>query len=678
MAFVLEEEPRGRYVLEEDDKPAPLFGDKVSDESLSSLITGKKPNGIGRQLGLTGRHLIEGGLDTVGILSDPLAAMMRKVGIPAGNAHELGQNISNRLGLPSPQDRTERIVGDASRLMVSAGGFTGAAKNIAEKVISPVAKGVYGAIAQAPAYQLASGAGAGLAGGTVREEGGGFGAQFGASLLGGLGAPLSLNAINSAGNSIRNLIPNKAIDIKINNVINQAGIDLNQINSGAQQAIKNDVKAALNTGNQVSPDAVRRMADYRALSATPMRSNITLNPVDITRDKNAAKVAANSTNSEVQKLPMLQYENNKKLITSLNDLGANTADDAYGAGQKIIGALDQRNQGAKKIINTFYDKARATDGRSALIDPSAFTNKANNLLDDSLLGGKLPSDVRNLLNKTAKGEIPLTVDTAEQFKTRIGDLQRATNDRAEKMALGYVRQALDEAPLIEGQGQGAINAFNDARRINSAYMKVVESTPALKSVRDGIEPDKFVNQYIIGNGTNSNVLDVAMLKKNIKGNKEAENAIRGQILSHLKSKAVSGAADEVANFSPTGYNKALNVIGERKLNLFFNKDELEQMKRIGRVAAYENFQSKGSAVNNSNSASALFSAVLEKIGNSNLVKAVPLGSSLLSEPAKNISISLNSRRSMDIPSALTFAKDKVKRPFPIAPLLYGGLLSQPE
>ena len=169
--------------------------DYVQSNFYADKAASSKPNGIGRQLGLTGRHLIEGGLDTVGILSDPVAAIMRKAGIPAGNAHELGQNISNRLGLPSPRDRTERIVGDASRLMVGAGGFTGAAKNLAEKVISPVAKGVYGAISQAPAYQLASGAGAGLAGGTAREEGGGFGAQFGASLLGGLGAPLSLNAM---------------------------------------------------------------------------------------------------------------------------------------------------------------------------------------------------------------------------------------------------------------------------------------------------------------------------------------------------------------------------------------------------------------------------------------------------------------------------------------------------
>jgi hypothetical protein len=311
-----------------------------------------------------------------------------------------------------------------------------------------------------------------------------------------------------------------------------------------------------------------------------------------------------------------------------------------------------------------------------MIDPRAFTTKANDLLDEKLLGGKLPSDVRNKLNSVAKGETPLTVDVAEQLKTSIAALQRASSDPAERLALSQVRTALDDAPLLEGQGQQAIDAFNKARKVNAAYMKMVERTPALKAVREGIEPDKFVNQFIIGSGSKSNVKDVESLRKALSSDPEALQSVRDQMIVFLKNKATNNQADEVANFSPTAYNKALKDIGDMKLSMFFSKGDIEKLKQVGRVASYEKFQPAGSAVNNSNTAATAINAVLDKVANSALLRKVPLGS-LVADEAKNISVASGARNSLNAGKALkSTVKPKAEpKALPLSTLLIPGSLA---
>lgn len=624
---------------------------------------------IGRQFGLAGRYLAEGTADTAGIFTDPITGLVnRGLGTNINSLRGATSNTLDSLGFPQPQNARERVVGDASRMLSSTGAFIGGAGAL-KPFLSETGKSVATQMMARPDLQAGSALGAGYAGGEAREAGASPTVQTLAALAGGLAMPLTTSAIESGINAVKNRVIQPQ---QIDNAIAQAGIDTQTIPTPTLNTLIADVEQALKSGQPVSPDAVRRLADYKAVGATPLRGNLTLNPVDITRDKNLTKIAANSDDLVANQLPMIANRNNSTLISNLNDMGANSSD-AYTAGNTVINALNKRNDAAKSVIGSYYDKARSTQGRSAALDPSAFTKQANDALDQSLLGGKLPSDVRNLLNKTAKGEMPLTVDTAEQFKTRIGDLQRASTDPAERMALGKVREALDNTPLLEGQGQGAINAFNKARSVNRAYMQIVEKTPALQAVRDGIEPDKFVQKFIIGSGEKSNMMDVAMLKSNIKKSPEAIKAVRGQILNHLKSKGVNGAADEVANFSPAGYNNALTQIGERKLNLFFEPKEIEQLKRIGRVASYENFQPKGSAVNNSNTAAALFTSVIDKID-----KYVPLGSVTVGKPVKNMMANASARNSLDASKSLInqSLQPKQRMPIPLFPLLAGsGLLS---
>jgi hypothetical protein len=223
------------------------------------------------------------------------------------------------------------------------------------------------------------------------------------------------------------------------------------------------------------------------------------------------------------------------------------------------------------------------------------------------------------MNRIATGEIPFTVDVAEQLKTSIGNLQRSAQDGNARRALGIVREAIDNTPLrsapqvnpgnlpaVPGTvpqspavaGQESVEAFNRARRANRQWMQQVESTPALQAVVDGVEPDQFVRRFITGTG--ASVADVRALRTAAEGSPEALQAIKDHLVAHLRG-AATGQAGDINKFRADSYNNALNSIGERKLAAFFSPEEIAQLRAVGNVSNYMSAQPAGTAVNNSNS-----------------------------------------------------------------------------
>ncbi|WP_208280579.1 hypothetical protein [Massilia oculi] len=661
---------------------------------------------VPRQVGLTARHALEGVGDAFdSFVGNPLRTLASPI---LGNkpTARTGAAVADLVGLPQPRTSTERIVGDASRLVAGGAGMLGSAAKAVEAT-SGVPQAVARLLASNSGQQLASAGAAGLAGGYTRETGGGDGAQLVASLAAGVAAPAAIGGAQRAAAAVarhtRPAAPTpeqaQQINITINNALQDSGITLEELPRQVAQSIRNDVAAAFRTSDQVSPDAIRRLADYRLTGLTPTAAGLTLDPAVVTQQRNLAKLGVNSKDTTAQFLGQTENRNNQLLKQGLNNLGADSADDAYTGGARVIDALAARDARAQKIIGGLYDRARDSAGRSATLDHVAFTNRAADLLHEANVESFLTPDIRNKLNAFAMpgepGGIPLTVEIAEQFKTSIGRLQRSSSNGNVRFALGAVRQALDETPLVgrgpaptfgggqmtvtgglgpaqpqqQNLGQEAIDAFNKARRFNRSYMQIVERTPALQAVRDGVEPDKFVQQFIVGAGSKSNFMDVAQLKSSIKGSPDAMNAVREQITGFLKARALNGQVDEVGNFSGAAYTKALDQIGERKLRLFFKPDEIIQLKALGRVSRYEQFQPSGAAVNNSNTAGAL-GGLAERILSQSVLSKIPFGQAAIGDPLQNIQVGFQSGRALDVPRTLTGPRQAV-------PAGQGGLLLSP-
>ena len=633
---------------------------------------------IPRQVGLTARYALEGPAQAAQIVTEPIAGLMRWSGIPTRPLGEIASGAADAMGLPKPQTAQERVVGDATRLLAGTGGMLGASRAMAQL---PGMVGTVGAgMAANPTAQLTSATGAGVMGGLSREGGGNEMQQAGAALIGGVAGGLVPGAAGSAvnaGKRLLNRLTPQQMDVQISQVLQRAGMDYSQVPERARQSLRAQMQDALRAGQELDPAAVRRLAEFQTIGATPTRGMVTQDPVRITQEMNLAKMGANAGDDGLQGLARVQNQNNTRLINVMNEAGANRGD-PFAAGQRVIGAIQAQDEALAGRVSHLYQQARDTSGRSAALDGAAFTRTANQMLDEGLLGGALPPDVANHLNRIAKGEVPFTVDYAEQLKTRIAALQRATNDGSARMALGTVRRALDETPLSSiapndtaggvvapALGRESIDAFNQARQAARQRFGWQESARPIEAALNGAQPDDFVQKFVI-RGT---VADASALAQNAP-TAEVKNAI----LAHLKDKALGGSADEVGKFSQSAYNKALNQIGDRKLSLFFSPEELQQVRMLGRVASYMQNQPVGSAVNNSNSGALLLGKGID------VLNQIPVLGPLAGPALQNINVSLQQRAAQNVLPGLLAAQPRPPMTSGLlapAAAFSGGLLAPP-
>lgn len=699
------------YILKAPEKPA-------------SVSLGEQLMQIPRQVGLTARYGLEGLADVAQIGTEPIRAVVNPVLRAAGmeGAPSLRATVTgwlDKAGLPSPQTADERVVGDATRMVAGAGGMAGAAAKaatVAPKAAAPVLE----ALASNPGAQAVSAATAGGAGGSVREAGGGPGAQFAASLVGGLagagGAAGAQKLYDSVVGAIRNYITPKTsmadINVTLNGILEQNGVDVSKVSALVRSELAHEVKKALDTGRELNPDVIRRIADYGVVGATPTRGSVTLDPGIITRERNLAKVGANSTDANLQQLSNVQNANNARLIENLNDLGAGTPNsNPTVAGAKAIEAVRSRDAAAATVERGLYDKAKDSAGRTLQLDSEGFVYDAYRRLADSNRGAFLPENIKNVLEQLRTGKqvlpdgttapMPFTVDTIDNIKSMLATAQRGATDGNVRAALSQVRSALDDVqPVAVGRspsggtapvdptklsaaqgkadelGAEALNAFDRARNFARARRTWQESATGIEAALAEGNPDRFVRDFIISPSNKASTAEVEKLMFTLRRDPEAMQAVKENVLSYLKSRALSGNADEVGAFSASGFNRAMNEIGDMKLRLFFTPDEIAQLKTIGRVASYETAQPRGSAVNNSNSAATLggwFVSALEKIGNSSLVGKIPMGDSLIRTPAKNWSAQIGVKAAMD-PYAAASEAARAQSTGRLSDLLGPGLL----
>ena len=634
---------------------SPAVSSPVSTETAPGVAQRVVDGGkeLARQVGLTARYGLEGLGQAAEIVTEPVRNLvtdpaMRAIGQPEGKPMgKTMEGIADTIGLPKPATETERVVGDAARFMAGGAGMAGAARQVARVAAPGTLQAAAELMAANPGTQIASAAGAGAGAGIAREAGGSEGMQMAAGLAGGLAAGGAVPAVRSGLQWAGKLLPGSApqVEQQLAQTLGRAGVDWADVPEGIRQGMRAEAERALSAGQSLDADALSRLVDFQRVGATPTRGTLTLDPAQITREQNLARMGINSTDTGLHGLAKVQNENNAALITAMNRLGAGAADDAHSVGARTIGALQRGLDADKAAISDLYGLARDSAGRSFPLDGHTFTTTASKLLDDALLGGALPPSVQQHMNRIAAGEVPFTVDYAEQLKTAMGKLQRATNDGQTRMALGLVRQALDDAPVMElGRagpaagaralggaqpyaggvelGEQALGAFSRARLANRDMMQRVERIPGLKAVYEGsAAPDDFVQKYVISR--NAKAADTGRMADELRRSDPTTlEAVRGGIASHLKAAAIGAASDETGKFSASGYNRALLALGPRKLGQFFSPEEIAQLKAVGKVAQYTTVQPVGSAVNNSNSGALLMGRGLDFLDR--LASKVPL------------------------------------------------------
>lgn len=714
-----------KLVLVDDPSTQKSYRLVPVDDAPAAEPFGKRLNrniaDIPRQIGLTARYGIEGVASIPAMLANVPAAIYNKAADAVqggGNGYRFPEQASNvsslldSVGLPKPANSTERVVGDVSRSLAGTGGLLKAA-GAAAPYLGATGKAASANIASNPLQQMGGAAGGGAAGGYTRESGGNEGAQFVASLAGGLAGAGATSLAQKGASAVQRVanrppaVDNATVDITLNNILSDGGVPLSQVAPSVRAQMAAEVQRALQAGQQVNPAIIRRLADYSAVGATPTRGTVTLDPVLVTQEKNLAKIGANSKDPRLQQLAQNQYQNNATLIEGLNKLGASGIDQLT-AGQRVMGAVENRLSASKAVQSGLYQQARDAAGRDVPLDRSAFVNQAFDNLAKSNKGAFLPGEIETMLNQISGGvvtrggkqyPVPFDVNTIDSLKTTLANASRGAKDGNVRAAIADVRNALENTPLSSSNAtatgstlpvspqlgsalnaagnevpQQAMDAFNLARKHTRAMNGWLDSSQGLRAVADGVEPDKFVQQYIIGQGEKANFADVKNLFNTIRRDPQSMEAARQSVMTFLKGKALNGAADEVGNFSPSAYNKALQQIGDFKLRLMFNADELAQMKAIGRVGSYETFQPRGSAVNNSNTAAGI-AGLVERIADNPLISKIPFGRQMIAEPGANIAASLRVKQAMNPAGAIAMPQQITANPRALPVWMLPGLLS---
>ena len=702
-------------VSNEDKKGTPEF-QTVAAAYQEALKEDKKPvaikagsalNDIPRQIGLTARYGMEGLGNAAQLVTEPLRYVTDRATGSTGKTVPMGvlaTQGADWLGLPKPQGANERVVGEATKLMAGAGGTTAAASlakpattalQFVSKNAEPIYQGVSAKLSQMfaanPLQQVSSAAGAGLAGGASKEAGGSPLMQGAASLVGGVvggKAPDIAQGTASLAKRLFNVgLSQNQLDVKISDVLRRTGVDYSQVPERIKQSLRQEMSGALNTDKELNPEAVSRLLAFREAGVTPTRGMISQKPVQITKEQNLAKMGANSSDSGLQGLSLVQNRNNNQLIGNLNTLGADRGN-VLNAGERVTSSVFGTQAGLRGTEQAAWDAAKSSPGYRQPISAQAISDINGALGEQGLMPFMNPS-ISRYMEAFQTGQ-PFTPQDYRNLQSMLSrEVAKGGNEGAAASLAARILRDSDlqpasfvnnGAPVTQGMAAGmrgadnaatdAIDAVNRARQATRSAYAFEDSNPLVRSVlAEGAssDPQRIAQRFVIG-GTANEAADLVQ-----QVGPQGLPVIKDAILNHLKNKAVNGAADETAKFSQSAFNKALNDIGERKLALLFTPEEVRALRNNGRVAALMQSQPVGSAVNNSNSGALLLGKGLD------FLDKMPIVGPMVTPALKNIQISYgNSQAQKVLPGLLADQNNQPAWQKMLAPsAAIGGLLAAP-
>ena len=165
-------------VSQQTKQPQQTMAEKIENDPISRGARDAQKRStieeIGRQTLLTGRY----GLEGLG-----------------------GGVIADKLDLPKPEGKFERVIGDAARTMAT-GGLIGGVAGQSAQMLSGVPRAIAEMLASQPVQQLVSSGVSGAASGTAREGGAGQWGQMGAGFAAGLAVPLAGAGLAKLGEKV--------------------------------------------------------------------------------------------------------------------------------------------------------------------------------------------------------------------------------------------------------------------------------------------------------------------------------------------------------------------------------------------------------------------------------------------------------------------------------------------
>jgi hypothetical protein len=295
-------------------------------------------------------------------------------------------------------------------------------------------------------------------------------------------------------------------------------------------------------------------------------------------------------------------QQNQALVDNVPAIRERAAPDVYApktidSSQAIIDAyrtLDSERSGA---ISAAYKALEDANGGSFPVDGAAIARTADTMLAKKLKTEFLSPSIRSQLERFKAGE-PMTFEQFEAMRTNLAaEIRKAerTGDGNAATAASIVRDAMEQLP-IQGQAAALKPLADKARSLARERFEALRKDPAYKAAVDETVPaDKYFDKYVIG-GHNKNINTMI---QTLGRDSPAHQHIKAGTINWLSDRA--GIVDGKGNFSQANYNKAIKRLDDvNNFGAIFDPETSLQLKTLGNVANYTQFQPRGAFVNNSN------------------------------------------------------------------------------
>jgi hypothetical protein len=350
---------------------------------------------------------------------------------------------------------------------------------------------------------------------------------------------------------------------------------------------------------KLNPNEVNISALERIMDADTLPIPIQLTKGQTTRSPQLFSEEINSRAKNPQ-LANRYNEQNALLVDNINQIKENASPNVYGTnvvenGQSLIDAYKAIDTARKDNITSAYLALKDKAGGEFPIDGVKFAENALNSLKKELKTEFLPSSIRSQVDAFRKGE-PMTFEQFEAMRTNLATEMRKADragDGNAEFALGKVRESLESLPLI-GETAELKTLADTARGLAKERFDTLTADKAYKSAINGkVAPDDFINKFVINGKKN----DIDTMVSHLGVDSDARQVMAAGIVNWLKSKA--GIVNESGAFSQKGYNKALESIDPKILNIV-GSEVNQQLKALGNTAKNIQERPVGAYVNESN------------------------------------------------------------------------------
>ena len=392
-----------------------------------------------------------------------------------------------------------------------------------------------------------------------------------------------------------------------------------------EEATKNLAK-----GKEVDAAALARQSLLNRYGLKGTKAQISRDPIEW---KNEVELSKN--NPALNDVRIQNHDQVRSTWQSLADDTNARPVDNNARMESTFNTLRQGDEAAQADINAKYQAAREMSGNDARLNHMRFIDQTSRELEEQGLGSFLKGDIRGIFKGMFEDpDFRLTHGKSEEIIKVLNARMKTTTDGNERAALGIVRKNLDnevdatiaemggslESGASDGGLAGAQGAWSEARGAARERFQNIDTNPALKAALDDVAPDKAFDKLVLKSNERDLVKLVDELKKTPEGQQNLAD-LQGATIEHFITKA---SRSNDGSFSPAGLNNAINSFGNNRMKALFTPQQIARINDVKQVTDILLQQPRGSAVNHSNTASAIIPFLQSIVGR------VPVAGNLLS------------------------------------------------